>query len=51
MAENSIKKDEEVIRRSKFEIIKRLLVYLKPYKLKAFIVVLLMLIPLKKGLK
>ena len=43
MAQNSINKDEEIVRRSKFEILKRLSVYLKPYKLKSFIVVLLML--------
>lgn len=40
---NLIKKDEEVIRRSKSEIIVKLLEYLKPYKFKSFIVILLMI--------
>ena len=37
MGSNSIKKDEEVMRRSKREITAKLLTYLKPYKFKAFI--------------
>lgn len=40
---NLIKKDEEVIRRSKSEITVKLLEYLKPYKFKSFIVILLMI--------
>lgn len=40
---NNINKDEEVMRRSKSEITVKLLSYLKPYKLKSFVVVLLML--------
>jgi len=40
---NLIKKDEEVMRRSKSEITLKLLEYLKPYKLKSFIVILLMI--------
>ena len=37
---NNINKDEEIITRSKREIIMKLLTYLKPYKLKSFFVVL-----------
>lgn len=40
---NLIKKDEEVIRRSKSEITVKLLEYLKPYKFKSVIVILLMI--------
>ena len=40
---NLIKKDEEVMRRSKSEITVKLLEYLKPYKFKSFIVILLMI--------
>ena len=40
---NNIEKDEEIVRRSKNEIIIRLMVYLKPYKAKAMIVILLMI--------
>ena len=40
---NLIKKDGEVIRRSKSEITVKLLEYLKPYKFKSFIVILLMI--------
>ena len=41
--QNNINKDEEVMRRSKREITIKLLTYLKPYKLKSFLVVLLMI--------
>jgi ATP-binding cassette, subfamily B, multidrug efflux pump len=47
---NSIKKDEEVLRRSKSEITIKLLEYLKPYKLKSFIVILLMIFVMISGL-
>ena len=40
---NNIEKDEEIVRRSKNEIIIRLIAYLKPYKAKAMIVILLMI--------
>lgn len=43
MESNLIKKDEEIMRRSKSEITLKLIEYLKPYKLKSFIVVLLMI--------
>ena len=39
---NNIEKDEEIVRRSKREIIIRLIAYLKPYKAKSMIVILLM---------
>ena len=41
--QNNINKDEEIMTRSKREIIMKLLTYLKPYKLKSFFVVLLMI--------
>ena len=47
---NSIKKDEEVMRRSKSEITLKLLEYLKPYKLKSFIVILLMIFVMISGI-
>jgi len=47
---NLINKDEEVIRRSKSEIVLKLLEYLKPYKLKSFIVILLMIIVMICGI-
>ena len=50
MENNSMKKDEEVSRRSKSEIVLKLMVYLKPYKLKAFIVVLLMIFVMISGI-
>ncbi|WP_288221190.1 ABC transporter ATP-binding protein [uncultured Clostridium sp.] len=50
MENNSIKKDEEVIRRSKSEITFKLLEYLKPYKLKSFIVILLMILVMISGI-
>ena len=40
---NSMKKDESVMRRSKSEITIKLLEYLKPYKFKSFIVIMLMI--------
>lgn len=43
MSKNTMKLDEEVTGRSKSELIKRLLVYLKPYKFKSIIVILLMI--------
>ncbi|MCF0148863.1 MAG: ABC transporter ATP-binding protein, partial [Clostridium sp.] len=50
MKNNSIKKDEEVMRRSKSEIIVKLLAYLKPYKLQSFIVILLMIFVMISGI-
>lgn len=50
MESNSIKKDEEVMRRSKSEITLKLLEYLKPYKLKSFIVILLMIFVMISGI-
>ena len=41
---NNIEKDEEIVRRSKKEIIIRLMAYLKPYKAKSMIVILLMIL-------
>ena len=41
---NNIEKDEEIVRRSKREIIIRLIAYLKPYKAKSMIVILLMIL-------
>ena len=41
---NNIEKDEEIVRRSKREIIIRLIAYLKPYKAKSIIVILLMIL-------
>ena len=50
MENNSIKKDEEVIRRSKSEITIKLFKYLKPYKLKSFIVIVLMILVMISGI-
>ena len=50
MENNSIKKDEEIMRRSKSEITLKLLEYLKPYKLKSFIVILLMIFVMISGI-
>ena len=50
MENNSIKKDEEVMRRSKSEITAKLLEYLKPYKLKSFIVIILMILVMISGI-
>ena len=43
MAKNTIKKDENTTSRSKRELIKRLLIYLKPYRKESLVVILLML--------
>ena len=43
MENNSMKKDESVMRRSKSEITIKLLEYLKPYKFKSFVVIILMI--------
>lgn len=43
MARNTVKQDEDLKRRSNFEIIKRLLAYLKEYKMKVLVVILLMI--------
>ena len=43
MENNSMKKDESVMRRSKSEITIKLLEYLKPYKFKSFVVIMLMI--------
>lgn len=50
MENNSIRKDEEVIRRSKSEITVKLFKYLKPYKLKSFIVIVLMILVMISGI-
>ncbi|MDU5106328.1 ABC transporter ATP-binding protein [Clostridium sp.] len=50
MENNVIKKDEEIMRRNKSEIIIKLLAYLKPYKLKSFIVILLMIFVMISGI-
>lgn len=50
MENNSIRKDEEVIRRSKSEITVKLFKYLKPYKLKSFIVIILMILVMISGI-
>lgn len=42
--QSGIKKDEEIMRRSKREITGKLLKYLKPYRFKSFVVVILMLL-------
>lgn len=43
MGSNLINKDEETLKRSKIEIIKRLFIYLKPHKTKTIIVIFLMI--------
>ena len=43
MASNAINKDEQTLKRSKVEIIKRLSIYLKPHKVKTIVVILLMI--------
>ena len=43
MASSSMNKDEQMLKRSKKEILKRLLVYLKPHETKTAIVILLMI--------
>ncbi|MBU3102648.1 ABC transporter ATP-binding protein [Clostridium gasigenes] len=43
MGKNTMNSDEKITRRSKGELIKRLSVYLKPYKLKSIVVIFLML--------
>lgn len=43
MAKNTVKQDEDLQRHSKLEIIGRLMKYLKPYKIKALFVILLMI--------
>ena len=50
MEKNSIRKDEEVMRRSKTEIVIKLLDYLKPYKLKVVIVTILMILVMLAGI-
>ena len=50
MEKNSIRKDEEVIRRSKTEIVIKLLKYLKPYKFDAVIVSILMILVMLAGI-
>lgn len=50
MAKNEIKVDEEVMRRSKSEIVGRLLVYLKPFKWKSIIVIFLMVFVILCGI-
>ena len=41
MGSNSINKDEQTLKRSKVEIVRRLSIYLKPHKAKTVIVILL----------
>ena len=43
MSDNNMRKDEEILKRSKSEIAIKLLSYLKEYKFKSFIVILLMI--------
>ena len=43
MSSNSMNKDEQTLKRSKTEILKRLFIYLKPHKRKTIIVVILMI--------
>lgn len=43
MGSNSINKDEQTLKRSKVEIVRRLSIYLKPHKAKTIIVILLMI--------
>ena len=43
MGSNSINKDEQTLKRSKVEIVRRLSIYLKPHKAKTVIVILLMI--------
>ncbi|SDO80829.1 ATP-binding cassette, subfamily B [Clostridium gasigenes] len=43
MGKNTMNSDEKITRRGKGELIKRLLVYLKPYKWKSIVVIFLML--------
>ena len=50
MEKNAIRKDEEVIRRSKTEIVIKLLKYLKPYKFEAVIVTILMILVMLAGI-
>lgn len=49
MAKNTIREDEKTTRRSKKELIKRLLVYLKPYRKESLVVILLMLYVMLSG--
>ncbi|WP_160670445.1 ABC transporter ATP-binding protein [Clostridium sp. C8-1-8] len=50
MAKNTVSRDEEGMLRSKTELTIRLLQYLKPYKLKAFIVIILLLFVMVCGI-
>ena len=50
MGKNTMKSDEETMRRSKSEIVGRLLVHLKPYTLKSIIVILLMVFVILCGI-
>ena len=50
MGKNTMRSDEETMRRSKSEIIGRLLVYLKPYTWKSIIVILLMVFVILCGI-
>lgn len=50
MGKNTMRSDEETMRRSKRELMGRLLVYLKPYKWKSIIVIFLMVFVILCGL-
>lgn len=50
MGSNSIDRDEQTLKRSKKEILKRLFVYLKPHKAKSIIVVILMVFVMLSGI-
>lgn len=50
MARNTVKQDEDLRRLSNMEILKRLSIYLKSYKLKIFIVLLLLIFVMLVGL-
>lgn len=50
MSNNSINRDEEIISRSKKDIVARLLVYLKSYKIKTIIVIFLMIFVMVCGI-
>lgn len=50
MAKNTVRQDEELVYHSKREVLKRLLAYLKPFKLKVTIVMLLMIFVMLCGL-
>ena len=50
MSYNEIVKDEEITRRSKKELTMKLIKYLKPYKFKALIIIILMIFVMVSGI-